>query len=55
MDADIEKVKELREIANYGVFTTPAVVIAGEVKSVSKVPTKGEMNIWLEAAADKQR
>jgi hypothetical protein len=31
------------EIARYGVFGTPAVVVDGEVKSVGKVPTKDEI------------
>ena len=28
------------EIARYGVFGTPAVVVDGEVKSVGKIPDK---------------
>ncbi len=46
--ADIEKVKDVMQIAKYGVFGTPAVVIDGEVKSVGKIPTKEEVRAWLE-------
>ena len=46
--ADIEKVKDVMQIAKYGVFGPPAVVIDGEVKSVGKIPTKEEVRAWLE-------
>ncbi|MBW2100975.1 MAG: TM0996/MTH895 family glutaredoxin-like protein [Deltaproteobacteria bacterium] len=46
-DARIEKITDLMEIAGYGVFGTPAVVIDGEIKSVGKVPKKKEIKAWL--------
>lgn len=45
--ADIEKITDVMKIAGYGVFGTPAVVVNGEVKSVGKVPKKGEVTSWL--------
>lgn len=47
VDAKMEKVTDLMQIAGYGVFGTPAVVIDGEVKSVGKVPTKDTVKEWL--------
>jgi small redox-active disulfide protein 2 len=47
IDAQIEKVTNVMEIAKYGVFGTPAVVIDGEVKSVGKIPEKEEIKRWL--------
>ncbi len=47
VQANVEKVKDTMEIANYGVFGTPAVVIDGEVKSVGKIPKKEEVLQWL--------
>lgn len=47
VDARVEKITDLMEIAGYGVFGTPAVVIDGEVKSVGKVPKKKEIKAWL--------
>jgi hypothetical protein len=35
------------EIAGYGVFGTPSVVIDGEVKSVGKIPTKEDVKAWF--------
>lgn len=47
LQADLEKVVEAKEIARYGVFTTPAIVINGQVKSVGRVPSKEEITDWL--------
>ena len=48
VDAQIGKVTDIGEIAKYGVFGTPAVVIDGEVKSVGKIAGKEEIKAWLE-------
>lgn len=47
VDAAVEKVKDVMEIAKYGVFGTPAVVVDGEVKCVGKVPQKDEVIQWI--------
>jgi small redox-active disulfide protein 2 len=47
VEADIEKVTGTLEIASYGVFGTPAVVIDGQVKIVGKVPDKAAVKSWL--------
>lgn len=47
VEAKVDKVKNVLEIAAYGVFGTPAVVIDGEVKSVGKIPSKDEIKTWL--------
>ena len=46
--ADIEKVTDVMQIAGYGVFGTPAVVVDGEVKSVGKIPGKEDVKAWLQ-------
>jgi small redox-active disulfide protein 2 len=45
--ATIEKISDFQQIAKHGVFSTPAVVIDGQVKCVGKVPSKGEALAWL--------
>ncbi len=45
--ASVEKVTDTMEIAGYGVFGTPAVVVNGEVKSVGKIPKKEEVISWI--------
>jgi small redox-active disulfide protein 2 len=47
IEAKIEKITDVMEIAGYGVFGTPAVVIDGEVKCVGKIPSKEEVKTWL--------
>jgi len=47
VDATVEKVTDIMEIAGYGVFGTPSVIIDGEVKSVGKIPTKEDVKSWL--------
>jgi len=45
--AAIEKVKDFQEMAQMGVFSTPAVVIDGEVKCVGRIPKQEEVEQWL--------
>lgn len=47
VEATVEKVADFQQIASFGVFSTPAVVIDGEVKVVGKVPSKAEVLAWL--------
>ncbi len=48
ISAEIIKVTDMLEIAKHGVFGTPAVVVDGKVKSVGKIPTKGEIKGWIQ-------
>jgi len=48
VDATVEKVTDIMEIAGYGVFGTPSVIIDGEVKSVGKIPGKEKIKTWIE-------
>ena len=47
--ATVEKITDIMEIAGYGVFGTPAVVVDGEVKSVGKIPKADEIKSWISA------
>jgi small redox-active disulfide protein 2 len=47
VDARVEKVTNALEIAGYGVFGTPAVVVDGKVKIVGKIPKKQDVIDWL--------
>ena len=48
VDATVDKVTDVMEIAKYGVLGTPAVVVDGEVKSVGKIPNKEKIKAWIE-------
>ena len=47
VNANVEKVTDMMEIAGYGVMGTPAVVVNGEIKSVGKVPSKEDVKAWI--------
>ncbi len=48
VNAQIEKVTDLMEIAKHGVFMTPSVVVDGEIKCVGKVPKKADIKTWIQ-------
>lgn len=48
VEASVEKVTGMMDIASYGVMGTPAVVIDGQVKCVGKVPSKEQVKGWLQ-------
>lgn len=46
-DVKIDHVTDFKDIAAFGVFTTPGVVVDGKVVSVGKVPRKEEIKGWI--------
>ena len=51
IEADLEHVRDLKEIASYGVMGSPALIINREVKALGKVPQKQKLMAWLTEAA----
>ncbi len=47
VDATVEKVTDMMQIASYGVFGTPSVIIDNEVKCTGKVPKKADVLAWI--------
>jgi small redox-active disulfide protein 2 len=47
VDASVEKVTDMMQIASYGVFGTPSVIVDGEVKCTGKVPKKEDVIAWI--------
>lgn len=48
IQAEIEKVKDFKEIVSYGVMRTPGLVVDGEVKISGRVPEKDEIKSILQ-------
>ena len=48
--ANIEHVRDSKEIGRWGVMGTPALVINGRVKSVGKIPPRARLIRWIEEA-----
>lgn len=47
VDATVEKVTDLQQIAMLGVFTTPGLVIDGVIKAVGGVPSRQDIKSWI--------
>jgi small redox-active disulfide protein 2 len=45
--ADLEHVRDIKEIGRYGVMGTPALVINGKVMCVGSVPPRSKLAKWL--------
>jgi len=46
--ADVQKVTDIKKIAEYKVFSTPGLVINGKVKSSGRIPSREEIKRWIE-------
>lgn len=47
VDAQVIKVKDIKEIAKYAVAVTPGIIVDGQIKSVGKVPSVEEVLNWI--------
>ena len=48
--ANIDHVRDVKEIGKYGVLGTPALIINGKVKVVGRVPPRSKIIEWLKEA-----
>ena len=51
IDAPVAKVTDYGQIASYGVMSTPALAIDGEVKTAGRVPSVDEITDLITAAS----
>ena len=47
VEATVIKVTDFQEIATMGIFSTPAIVVDGEVKCVGRAPKQAEVEEWI--------
>lgn len=47
IEYEFEKVTDIAQIVSYGVMTTPALVVDGEVKISGKIPSADEIKEFL--------
>ena len=45
--ADVQKIKDIKKISEYGVFITPGLVINNKVKSSGRLPSSEEIKSWI--------
>lgn len=48
IDADIQKISDLREIMSYGIMQTPGLVINGKLRLAGKLPTASTLLRWMQ-------
>lgn len=49
--ADVQKIKDIKDISSYGVFSTPALIINKKVKSSGRIPSVAEIKEWIKEEA----
>ena len=47
VEAEVRKVTDYTEIMAHGVMSTPGLVIDGKVVSVGRIPSAGDIAVWL--------
>jgi len=52
LDASVEYIQDINKIIEYGILTTPGLVVNGKMVCSGHVPTKGEITRFLTATAD---
>ncbi|WP_260294657.1 thioredoxin family protein [Sedimenticola hydrogenitrophicus] len=52
IEVTLEKVEELSEIMQYGVMSTPGVVLDGQVVHAGGIPSKEKIDGWLSGSSN---
>ena len=47
VDSEIVKITDINKIVEYGIMSTPAIVIDGKVKCYGRIPDVEEIKEWL--------
>lgn len=47
LDADIQKITDMKQIAEAGILQTPGLMINGKIFCCGKIPTKTTLTHWL--------
>ncbi len=50
IQVDLEHIRDVKKISQYGVMGAPAIVINGKVKSVGSVPSKAQLKEFITSA-----
>ena len=46
--ADVQKVRDIKEISSYSVLSTPGLVINGKIKAQGRIPSVQEIKTWIQ-------
>ena len=48
VSADLQHIYDIKEIGNYGIMGTPALIINNKLKTAGQVPNKDQIKKWIE-------
>ncbi|MBW6451597.1 MAG: TM0996/MTH895 family glutaredoxin-like protein [DPANN group archaeon] len=46
-DVELIKITDITEILRYGIMSTPAIIIDGEIKAYGRIPDIDEIKTWV--------
>ena len=49
IQVEIVKVEDIQKIMDYGLMSTPAITVDGEVKAAGRIPAPAEIKTWISA------
>jgi len=49
IQVEIVKVEDIQKIMDYGLMSTPAIAVDGEVKAAGRIPAPDEIKTWISA------
>jgi len=49
IQVEIVKVEDIQKIMDYGLMSTPAITVDGEVKAAGRIPAPDEIKKWISA------
>jgi small redox-active disulfide protein 2 len=49
IQVEIVKVEDIQKIMDYGLMSTPAITVDGEVKAAGRIPAPDEIKTWISA------
>jgi small redox-active disulfide protein 2 len=49
VQAEVVKVEDIQKITDYGLMSTPAIAIDGEVRAAGRIPAPDEIKKWISA------
>jgi hypothetical protein len=53
IDINVERINGCKNVALYGVYLTPSVIMNGVVKCAGRIPKKDEVRGWIIKTAEK--
>jgi small redox-active disulfide protein 2 len=50
--ADVQRISDMKKIAEYKIMATPGLVINNKLRSTGRIPSKDEIRKWIEEESE---